>query len=138
MKESWWAGAAGVGAHTTRPALPVLSSPGCASSHPLHPQLATLRSMARSMRHQHSSVMVSDRAGERLTEDLMEEGGGGGGRGLAGAASASASASALGSDNGGGSSSRHGGGSGGGSARATLAAAPVPQPPPQRQPSHAV
>jgi hypothetical protein len=36
--------------------------------------LATLRQMARSLRHQLSTATVSDRAGERLTDDIMHEG----------------------------------------------------------------
>ena len=38
--------------------------------------LATLRQMARSLRHQLSTATVSDRAGERLTDDIMHEGDG--------------------------------------------------------------
>ena len=36
--------------------------------------LATLRQMARSLRHQLSTATVSDRAGEQLTDDIMHEG----------------------------------------------------------------
>lgn len=34
--------------------------------------LATLRSMSRSMRHQRSTATVSDKAGERLTDQMFE------------------------------------------------------------------
>lgn len=82
--------------------------------------------MARSLRHNKSTVVMSDRAGERLTEDVMEGGGGAGseagGRGGNGEESSQRSGSGV----------QRSGASGTGAQGRTVAAPPPPEPGPQR------
>lgn len=56
--------------------------------------LATLRSMSRSMKHQRSTATVSDKAGERLTDQIFEHEPQGGQRGHNGGAASAAGSEA--------------------------------------------
>lgn len=124
-----WRRAAGRGAAqgARNPALPVLSLCRIHLPSPPQAQLATLRTLARSMAHQHSSAAISDRAGERLADDIMAPLGERERRQGEEAAASSSSrdmSASVGGLSGAGSSSRRG-----------VAVQPVvQQPPPQRGP----
>lgn len=84
--------------------------------------LATLRSMVRSLRRHQSTAVINDRAGERLTEDVMEgagDSGGASGRdgGGSSGAAGNGSGSGHGSERGSGGAAGNGSGSGRGSGR---------------------
>jgi sn1-specific diacylglycerol lipase len=112
--------------------------------------LATLRSMARSLRRHQSTAVINDRAGERLTEDVMEgagdssgsrhNGGGGGSSEVGNGGNSNGNGSGSGGGNDTGSRSQQGGSRVGGITRPPpqepepqrlrlAAAAPPPMPP---------
>lgn len=85
--------------------------------------------MARELRRNKSTVVMNDRAGERLTEDVMEHGGDGG---EAGGGGSEAGGNNEEGSRGSGTGVQRSGASGSGVRGRTVAAPPVPEPAPER------